>query len=214
MPQPFLGFLPSESSPHRRSLTSLKAAWLPCSYPPACWGAQLDPFAAGFPDSRRFHASCLVPPPTMGFLFTRRSTLPGLPGVRACETAPFCQLHLLRSFTPSCESVRSCFGFPLTSWPILSWASAPLELSSSTPRILDPPRLESLSTCPSGSRLKGPQPLVPGEVVPTPRVAMNQPRRRIPVSLRDRPAPPLDGVSFSLGLRTSGAPAAHDLQSF
>jgi len=150
----------------------------------------------------------------MGSLSTCRNTLPGPPGFRACGTAPFRQLHLLRSFTPSCESVRSCFGFPLTNWPILSWDFAPLELSPSTPRILDPPRLESLSTCPAGSRLKGPQPLAPGEAVPTPRVAPNRPRRRIPVSLEDRPAPPLDGVSFSLDLRTSGAPAAHSLQSF
>jgi hypothetical protein len=143
------GIPPFRVFPRWRSLTPLEAARLPCSYPPVCWGARLEPFAAGFPDSQRFGASCLVPPPTMGFLSAHRSALPGLPGSRACGTAPFRQLHLLRSFTPSCESVRNWIGFPLTSRPILSWDFAPLELSPSTPRILDPPRPESLNTCPS-----------------------------------------------------------------
>lgn len=57
--------------------------------------------------------------------------------------ASFHQHHPLRSFHPSCESVRDWVGSPLPNRPIPSWVSAPLELSPSTPRILDPPRLEA-----------------------------------------------------------------------
>jgi hypothetical protein len=58
-------------------------------------------------------------------------------------TTSFHQHHPLRSFDPSCESVRDWFGSPLANRPIPSWVSAPLELSPSTPRSLDPPGLEA-----------------------------------------------------------------------
>jgi hypothetical protein len=65
------------------------------------------------------------------------------PWVSCRGTASFHQHHPLRSFDPSCESVRDWVGSPLSNRSIPSWVSAPLELSPSTPRILDPPRLEA-----------------------------------------------------------------------
>jgi hypothetical protein len=56
-------------------------------------------------------------------------------------TTSFHQPHPLRSFDPSCESVRDWVESPLPNRSIPSWASAPLEPSPSTPRILDPPGL-------------------------------------------------------------------------
>jgi hypothetical protein len=97
------------------------------------------PFTACFPD---FHAFTQLPGSSddYGFPFHALVHASWSPWGSGSETAPFRQLHLLRSFTPSCESVRNWIGFPLTNWPILSWAYAPLELSPLTPRILDPPR--------------------------------------------------------------------------
>jgi hypothetical protein len=97
------------------------------------------PFTACFPD---FHAFTQLPSSSDDYelpfhALVRASWSLGESG---CGIAPFRQLHLLRSFTPSCESVRNWIGFPLPGWPILSWAYAPLELSPLTPRILDPPK--------------------------------------------------------------------------
>jgi hypothetical protein len=61
MPQPFLGFLPSESSPHRRSLTPLEAAWLPCSYPPVCGDARPETFQRRFRRRPRSRAVAWFP---------------------------------------------------------------------------------------------------------------------------------------------------------
>jgi hypothetical protein len=56
-----LGFLPSEFSPHRRSLTPLEAAWLPCSYPPMCRDARPETFQRRFLRRPRFHAVAWFP---------------------------------------------------------------------------------------------------------------------------------------------------------
>jgi len=128
MPQPSLGFLPSEFSPRRRSLTPLEAAWLPCSYPPTCGDVRLDSLSPPVSPTSTLSRGCLVPPPAMG-------SLCGAPRCASCSPWGSCrgivsfrQLHLLRSFSPSCESVHNWVGFPRTSRPILSWARAPLEL--------------------------------------------------------------------------------------
>ena len=94
---------------------------------------------AGFTD---FHAFTRLPgsPAGYGLPFGAPKCASRLPRVSCRGIVPFRWLHLLRSFTPSGESVRNWVGFPRTSRPILSWDSAPLELSPSTPRILDPPR--------------------------------------------------------------------------
>ena len=140
MPQPFLGFLPSKFSPRWRSLTSPEAARLPCSYPPVCWAVRLDSLSPLVSPTSTPSRGCLIPPPAMGSLFGAPKCASRLPRVSCREIVPFRWLHLLRSFVPSCESVRNWVGFPRTSRPILSWDFAPLERSSSTPRILDPPR--------------------------------------------------------------------------
>jgi hypothetical protein len=61
MPQPFLGFLPSESSPRRRSLTPLEAAWLPCSYPPTCGDVRPDSLSPPVSPTPTLSRGCLVP---------------------------------------------------------------------------------------------------------------------------------------------------------
>jgi hypothetical protein len=157
---------------------------------------------------------CLVPPTAMGSLFTRKRAS-WSPWVSCRGTASFRQLHLLRSFTPSGESVRDWLGFPLTCRPLLSWVSAPLELSPPTPRILDPSRPEGLNTnsclAARDSKDRGPTCQVRPSRFPKASVRTS---RRIPAPLRGRPAPPLDGVSFSLDLRTPGKPFAPGLRSF
>jgi hypothetical protein len=208
------GILPSESSPRWRSLTPLEAAWLPCSYPPACRNVRLStlsPLVSPTPTPSRGR---LVPPTAMGSLFTRKRASRS-PWISCRGIAPFRQLHLLRSFTPSSKSVHDWLGFPLTRRPILSWVSAPLELSPSTPRILDPSRPEGLNTnsclAARDSKDRGPTCQVRPSRFPKAPVRTS---RRIPASLRGQPAPPLDGVSFSLDLGTPGKPFAPGLRSF
>jgi hypothetical protein len=100
------------------------------------------PFACGFPD---VHAFTQLPgsPADYELPFHAPKHASRLPWVSRRGTAPFRQHHPLRSFVPSCESVRDWVGFPLSNRSIPSWVSAPLELSPSTPRILDPPGLEA-----------------------------------------------------------------------
>jgi len=109
---------------------------------------------AGFARLPRFHVVAWFPPPAMG-------SLCGAPRCSSCSpwasrrgTASFRQLHLLRSFSPSCESVRNWVGFPRASRPILSWDFAPLErrFHASDSR---PAQTWGLDTCcsPEGSQL-------------------------------------------------------------
>jgi hypothetical protein len=148
MPPPFLGFLPSEFSPPRRSRASLEVAELPCSYSPACLDAQLDSVHRLFPRRSRFHAIAWFPT-RLWVLFPRAETrFPITPRLELRN-----RLVPLASpaskFSPFCESVHSQVRFPFADWPILSWGFAPLKLSPSTPRILDPPEPEGSNTCPS-----------------------------------------------------------------
>jgi hypothetical protein len=135
----------------------------------------------------------------------------------SCGTAPFRQLHLLRSFSPSRESVHNRIGSPLTGGPILSWVSSPLEPSPSTPRILDPPQPEGSGTRPSSEESgrrdpgdRGP----PSRVRPFQHESTGTTSSAASSLLRDRPAPPLGGVSFSLDLGTASEPAVRGLRSF
>jgi len=84
---------------------------------------------------------CLVPPLAMSSLSARRRRASESLWVSRRGTTSFHQPHPLRSFDPSCESVRDWVESPLPNRPIPSWASAPLEPSPPTPRILDPPGL-------------------------------------------------------------------------
>jgi hypothetical protein len=170
--------------------------------------------ADGFPDA---HAFTQLPgsPADYGLPFHAPRHASRSPWVSRRGTASFHQHHPLRSFDPSCESVRDWVGSPLSNRPIPSWVSAPLELCPSTPRILDPPGLapeHSPSPEDSGSRLRRPQPPVPGETVPV-RVAPKRPRRRIPAPFEAGPHR-LSTVSpspLTLGLERT---RAHGLRSF
>jgi len=79
-----------------------------------------DLIAFGFTDS---HAFAQLPgsPADYGLTFRSPKWASRLPWISRRRTAPFRQLHLLRSRSPSHESVHNWFGFPLASRPILSW---------------------------------------------------------------------------------------------
>jgi hypothetical protein len=106
------------------------------------WTHDSSPFTCGFAD---VHAFTQLPGSPAGYElpFHAPKHASRLPWVSRRGTTPFRQHHPLRSFDPSCESVRDWVGFPLPNRPIPSWLSAPLELSPPTPRILYPPRLEA-----------------------------------------------------------------------
>jgi len=97
---------------------------------------------AGFPDA---HAFTQLPGSPVGYELPFRAPKHASRSLRVSRrgTTSFHQHHPLRSFDPSCKSVRDWVGSPLSNRPIPSWASAPLELPSSTSRSLDPPELEA-----------------------------------------------------------------------
>jgi hypothetical protein len=158
--------------------------------------------------------SCLVPPTAMGFLFTRLTCFPValdlMPRNRfippALSTSKLHSLLRVRSrldwvspHLPAATLLGFC--------PSRAFSS---HASDSRPVQTRGPEHEIM---PYGSRLEGPRPLVPGEVVPIPG-GFSSASRRFPASLRAWSAPPLDGVSFSLDLRTPGKPFAPGLRSF
>jgi len=106
-------------------------------------------FHRRFPRTSTLSRGCLVPSDDYGLPFHMKCLASWLPWVSCRGIASFRQLHLLRSFDPSCESVHDWIGFPLTNRPLLSWVSSPLELSPLTPWILDPPEPEGSNTFPS-----------------------------------------------------------------
>jgi len=122
-------------------------------------------------------------------------------------TRPFRQLHPLRSLDPPPSPFTPAWVAP-NRRPILSWASAPLELSPSTPRVLvDPLRPRGPEHAPHPKDRSTAQrtltPLEPGEAAPTPEsteatsLADSSP-------LRDWPAPPHRRRPFSLDLGAPG----------
>jgi hypothetical protein len=163
-----------------------------------------------------------APPTTMASLSTSRSPLPGLPGPRAVGTAPYRWLHRLRSLVPPDESVLPRLELPLTAGVAALLDVLPLQRLSCQPSEPRPARPRRPDTRPapegSGPRLRGlhdpPQrtapPATPGRTFPQ----LENPgsiRSAVSGPLRDRPAPSLDGDSFSLGLRSHGYPRAPTL---
>jgi len=94
--------------------------------------------ASSFPDA---HAYARLPgsPGDYGFPFHAPRRASQSPWAPSCRTIPFRRLHLLRSFDPPTSPCAPNRVAPLRR-SILSWASAPLKRSPSSPRILDPPR--------------------------------------------------------------------------
>jgi hypothetical protein len=109
---PFLGFLPSGSSPHTRSLTPLGAACLPCGYPPACRRARLESLSPTVSPTPTPSRSCLVSPSTMSSLSARRSTLPGCSGSRAVEPPRSTSITRFEASIPPASPFATGSGFP------------------------------------------------------------------------------------------------------
>jgi hypothetical protein len=140
------GLLPSEFSPRERSLTPLEAAWLPCSYPPACGNVRLSVLSP--PVSSDAHAFAQLPgfprrlwvsfpraeacfPVALDFVPQNRFVLPASPTSKL-HSLPRVRSQLVR-VSPR-QQADTLLGF------------SPLELSPSTPRSLDPSRPEGLNT--------------------------------------------------------------------
>jgi hypothetical protein len=223
MPQPFAGFLPSESSPHRNRA--------PLSGPHAPLRSSTDVLERSHSDlvTARFtdaHARAQLPGSPDDYELPFRALLGSPPQPRRpasthrltrfpvtlgpCrETAPFRQLHPLRSLDPPASPFAPTQVAPSLR-PILSWVFAPLELSPSTPRILEPARTTRVRTCPDGRSLRDTtrgtsRPLAPGETPPT-RKALGWSRRRGSDPSQGRPAPPLGGAPSSVVLGPPGEP--------
>jgi hypothetical protein len=140
VPKPFLGFSPFRGFPSQESRTPLGATCSPVvihqragthprrSYPPVS------------PTPASARRSCLVPPAASSHLSAHPKTrFPVAHWITSGGTAPFRQLHRLRSLTPPANPFTPS-QVALKRRPILSWSSAPLELSPPTPRILRPAR--------------------------------------------------------------------------
>jgi hypothetical protein len=123
--------------PSQESRAPLEVALLPCSYPPSCWNSASWSLSPPVSSTSTLARSCLIPPSTMSSLSSSpRALLPFALGPDD-ETAPFRQLHLLRSLDPPASPFAPTRVAPCQR-SILSWVSASLEPSPSTPRILGP----------------------------------------------------------------------------
>jgi hypothetical protein len=124
--------------PSQRSRTPLEAASSLAVIHPRARTHCSRPYHRQFPRRPRFHAVAWFPRRLQGPFPQTRVLASRFPWVSDSEAAPFRQLHLLRSLTPPANPFALARVAP-DQWPILSWVSAPLELSPSAPRILDPP---------------------------------------------------------------------------
>jgi len=159
MPQPSLG-----SSLQSFSLTRIaflsRGRWLPCSYPPTCWGAPCFRLVTvAFTDA---HAFTQWPgsPQRLWTLFPRTEVrFPAVLGSCSTDSPRSASFTYFGAFFPSRDR-SSDFGLPLGSWSFLSWVSSPSKLSPSTPRVLYPPGSRGPGLTPlsedSGVRLRGP----------------------------------------------------------
>jgi hypothetical protein len=200
MPQPFLGFslqslpLAGIAHPSRGHIAPL---WSSTRAPNAA-PRTLSPPLSPTPTPSR---SCLVSCADYGLPFhapkhaSRLSWVQTTELVRSASFTHFEALILLRVRSHQPE-------LPRTDTPLLSWVSASLEPSPSTPRNLDPPEPRGPVHAPSsGDSAHGPEDLTPprpGETVPT-RMHRNSLVDGFR-PLEDRPAPPLDGVPTPLAL--------------
>ena len=158
MPQPFLGSLPSECSPHRnREPLSVPTS----SHAVIHQRAETHlpgPYCRPFHQTPTLSRDGLAPRTTMSPLSTHRSTLPESPGSWAAEPPRSASFTYFEAFL--LLRVRSHPGRVAPNRrPILSWVSAPLESSPPTPRILRPAQARGLEPAPSpedsGTRLEG-----------------------------------------------------------
>jgi hypothetical protein len=169
MPQPFLGFslqslpLAEIAHPSRGHIAPLWSSTRVLDA--ASW--TLSPPVSPTPTLSR---GCLVPHVDYGLPFHAPKHASRPPWVQTTElarSASFTHFEALillrvRSHSP---------GSPRANTPLLSWGSASLEPSPSTPRVLDPPEPRGPARAPSsGDSAHGPEDLTPprpGETVPT-----------------------------------------------
>jgi hypothetical protein len=101
-----------QSLTHRRSLASLEAAWLPCSYPPECEDARLETVSTSVSPTPSRARGCMVPPTPLGSLSARRSVLPACPGAPAVESPPTPDFTCFEASLPPASSFPTGLGFP------------------------------------------------------------------------------------------------------
>lgn len=111
MPQPFVN-APFRAFPSTKVVYPSRGHWLPSVIDRASENALPGPYYPWFPRLPRPRRSRRVPPEAMGSIFTDRNPLSDCPGSPAEGSLPACQLHPLRSFAPSVESVRADPGCP------------------------------------------------------------------------------------------------------
>jgi hypothetical protein len=149
MPQPFLRFL-LQSFPLTTGVCPSRDPRLLCGYPPAFRNATPGFLSPPVSPTPALSHSCLDPRTTMDSLSRSRPTLqrtevrlhafknPSRSSwIPSDGTEPFRQLHPFRSLLPPASPFTPTRVAP-SQRPILSWTSASLELSPSTPRILYP----------------------------------------------------------------------------
>jgi len=162
---------------------------LPCGCPPTIKNVTDRTLSPPVSPTPALSRSCLDPLTTMGSLSARSTArfhppedeppLTALrasrsPWVRTARTAPSCQLHPLRSLDPPASPFAPTRVAP-SRRPILSWASASLELSPSTPWILRPAQTRGPEHAPVGRSLRDTtrgtsRPPAPGETAPNTRM--------------------------------------------
>jgi hypothetical protein len=204
---------PFRAFPSQGSRTPLEAAGFLAVIHRRAVTRWTSPFAGRFPERPRSRAVAWFPDRLWTPFPRAEARFPVVPGLaqRTRSVPPASPTSKLCS---PCETVPETLGCPAASGRD-SRGFCPSKLSPPTPRILDPPRPQGPEHAPSsedsGARHEGPRPLLSGETFQ--REYSGRPRRRIPAPLRDRPAPPLDGDSFSRGLGIQ-ANLVSDLQSF
>jgi hypothetical protein len=190
VPQPFLGSPPSEFSPRReRALLSKPPAPLQLSTNMReSTPRDFHPPVSPTPTPSR---SCLVPPDDYELPFRKLNARFPVTLISNDEALPFRWLHLLRSLVPPANPFAPARVTP-DQRPLLSWVSAPPELSPPAPRILYPLQPESRSTpLPEGwnATRRTSRPFKPGETFPVPKY--RNASSVVPDSLRNRTTPPL-----------------------
>ena len=192
VPQPFVGSS-LQSLPLAGIAYPSRGRLLPCSHPRACWSRDAQLLSRLVSSTPTLTRSGLIPPAAMGSL----SAWPKPCFPVALETE---RRNLLCSARFTCfealllPRVRSHqFELPRTWRPILSWVSASLEPSPSTPRVLKPtrtarerarPQPEDLGARPRGHRCP------PSQVKPSQHECTTRFRRWTPAPFEAGPHRP------------------------
>jgi hypothetical protein len=127
---------PFRAFPSRRSPTPFEAACSPAVIHRRAVAHRSTPYQRRFRQTPTLSRACLLPPTTMGSIFTDRGQLPFCPERRTTGSP---RLASFTCFEASCslrESVHLRTELPRSDGPLLSWVSSPLTPSPLTPRSL------------------------------------------------------------------------------